>query len=187
MDPLLMPSSAKSQSFLNQNGSLAPTVRFSPCCEQPPSCSCLWFPAALSFGSGQVPLPRTVLLHVGPWLGAAQTRCFFPLLLQCLQPQERQPLFLAPPSLPAHNTQTRRGGCADTPRLHNTRSLSLLARGLAVQHVGKAIQTLSLPTAFLHFFKQPFVAAGLPAHSTRISDTSKTAETCFHCCFTLHY
>lgn len=72
--------------------------------------------------------------------GCSKVGCFFPLLLKWLQPQQRQQMFLAPPSLPAHSSH----GCADHP------ACTHFVERIVLQHLGIAIQSLSLfslPTA----------------------------------------
>jgi len=85
-----------------------------------------------------------------------------------------------------------------TPSPH---TLLTLQSALTLWHLGKATQTLPLPTAsqergdfsevnpYTASLKQRFVAAGLPAHQQpeqkRISDAAKIAETAFRCCFAL--
>lgn len=125
--------------------------------------------------SSALPQPRAVLLHVvSTWAGLAPRCDAFPLLLEWLQPQQRQQMFVTPPSLPAHSTHGHCGCAGCLAHTHfspggvdsaaalgnghpNTFPLSPLDSPLATRRFlrGKSLHL---------FFKPPLVAAGLPAH-----------------------
>lgn len=71
----------------------------------------------------------------------SKVSCFIPLLLKWLQPQQRQQMFLAPPSLLAHSPHGHHG-CADHPAC--TPFFLTFVEWVLLQHLGMAIQTLSL-------------------------------------------